>query len=89
MQEENYNSVSEFRFLDPSEYADLGPRIGRIYGYDEFINKLRKIGLNVLLPGDGPPAETGSLGSEGPIDDAKVAGWIQRPFMIEYEAVVL
>ena len=85
MQEENYEAVSEYRFLDPAEYAELGPRIGRIYGYDEFITKLRKIGLNCFYREMGHAQKLALWVYKKDTDDAKVACWIQRPFMVEYE----
>ena len=87
MREENYNSVSEYRFLDPSEYADLGPRIGRIFSYDEFISKLRKIGIKCFYREMGHPQKLALWVYEAFQSDACVACWIQRPFMIEYEQV--
>ena len=87
MREENYNSVSEFRFLDPSEYADLGPRIGQIYSYDEFISKLRKIGITCFYREMGHPQKLALWVQKNSLTEPQVAGWIQRPFMIEYEVV--
>ena len=87
MREENYNSVSEFRFLEPSEYADLGPRIGTIYSYDEFISKLRKIGIKCFYREMGHPQKLALWVQKDSLTEPQVAGWIQRPFMIEYEVV--
>jgi hypothetical protein len=87
MREENYNSVSEFRFLDPSEYKDLGPRIGQIYGYDEFISKLRKIGIKCFYREMGHPQKLALWVQKNSMTEPQVACWVQRPFMIEYEQV--
>lgn len=87
MREENYNSVSEFRFLDPSEYAELGPRIGQVYSHDEFISKLRKIGLTCFYREMGHDQKLALWVQKDGMTEPQVAGWVQRPFMIEYEVV--
>lgn len=86
--EENYNMVSEYRFLDPSEYDDLGPRIGRIYSYDQFIEKLRKeFKLTCFYREMGHPQKLALWVQKNGMVQPEVACWIQRPFMVEYEVV--
>lgn len=86
-QEENYEMVSEYRFLDPKEYKDIKPRIGRILGYDEFISILRNdCGLTCFYREMGHPQKLALWVKRSSISpDAECACWIQRPFMIEYE----
>ena len=83
--EGNYAAVSEYRFLDPAEYAEFGPRIGTIYGHDEFINKLRKIGLTCFYREMGHDQKLALWVQKDGMTEPQVACWIQRPFMIEYE----
>ena len=85
--EENYAIASEYRFLDPAEYKDIKPRIGRIISYDQFIGILRNdCGLKCFYREMGHPqklalwVQKDSLSSE-----AVCACWTQRPFMVEYE----
>lgn len=84
--EENYQAVSEYRFLDPAEYADFGPRIGRIYSHDQFITKLRsEFGLTCFYREMGHDQKLALWVRKDGISEPQVACWIQRPFMIEYE----
>jgi len=87
-QEENYNAVSEYRFLDPKDYADIEPRIGRKFTYEQFINKLRhECKLKCFYREMGHPQKLALWAFKSTGGEPEVACWCQRPVMIEYEVV--
>ena len=86
--EENYNLVSEYRFLNPADYADIGPRIGTRYTHEQFIGKLRDAcKLKCFYREMGHPQKIALWGFKPGFTEPEVACWCQRPVMIEFEVV--
>lgn len=86
--EGNAEIAKEYQWVKPEEYADLGPRIGRIYTYQEFISILRnKCKLNCFYREMGHPQKIALWVQRDERTEPEVACWVQRPQMIEYEVM--
>jgi hypothetical protein len=86
--EGNAQSAKEYQWVKPEEYADLGPRKGRILSYEQFINILRdKCKLTCFYREMGHPQKLALWVQKDGTVQPELAGWCQRPFMIEYEVV--
>lgn len=81
------NMVKHHQFLTPDEYADIGPRIGRIMHHAVFIHKLRtECHLNCWYT-QHVHSQKATLVVNRRGEEREVACWIQQGFMIEYEVV--
>ena len=88
LKEENSAMVKEFQWITPEEYADIGPRIGRIYSYEQFINLLRdKCKLKCFYREMGNSQKLALWVQKNECTEPELACWVQRPYMIEYEVV--
>lgn len=76
-------TAKQYQWIHPSEYADEGPRIGKIIHSSEFINRLRKNEKVQFWYRDHPqPGKVTLLWSKGFLPE--VACWAQLGFMPEY-----
>lgn len=83
----NEEVAKEYQFLHPDEYADEGPRIGKIMHSSEFINKLRdECGLQCWYRSHPQPKKITLVVKREGIDP-EVACWAQDGFMPEFEIV--
>lgn len=88
--EGNAEIAKEYQWVTPEEYADIGPRIGRILSYSEFITILRnKCGLKCFYREMGHPQKIAlwAFKPEREFGEPEVVGWVQRPYQIEYEVM--
>ena len=87
-QEGNREIAKEYQFVKPEEYADIGPRRGKIYTYDQFITILRtKCKLNCWYREMNHPQKLALVAQKDGFSLPEVVGWVQRPYMQEYEVV--
>lgn len=85
LREENTAMVSEYRWLHLSEYANEGPRIGRIIHSSKFITILRKeLGLHCWYTAHPLPGRLTLLVSRNGSQPREVGCWLQGGFMTEY-----
>ena len=81
----NYELGKQYRWVSPEEYADEGPRIGRIIHSSEFINILRnKCGLKTWYRQHPQERKLTLLVSRDGGMTYEVACWAQQGFMPEY-----
>lgn len=86
--EGNAGIAAQYQWVKPEEYADMGPRIGRIYSYDQFINILRdKCKLTCFYREMGHPQKLALWVQKDGMSEPQVACWVHRPYMIEYEVM--
>lgn len=87
-EEGNRELGKQYQWVKPEEYADEAARLGRVLGYDEFISILRnKCGLRCFYREMGSPQKLALWIHKDYMTEAKCAGWVQRPFMREWEVV--
>lgn len=88
LKEENSASVDEFKFVKESEYADIGPRMGRILSYADFINILRdKCHLKCFYREMSKNQKLALWVHKDYMTTPELACWVQRPYMIEFEVM--
>jgi hypothetical protein len=76
--------AKEYQWLHPSEYADEGPRIGRIIHSSVLLNKLRKeCGLNCFYR-QHPQVGKITLLVKRDTPELEVGCWVQNGFMPEF-----
>lgn len=86
--EGNAEIAKQYQWVKPEEYADLGPRAGKILTYDEFITILRtKCKLTCFYREMGHDQKLALWVQKDAMTLPEVACWVQRPFMIEYEVM--
>lgn len=86
--EGNAAIASQYQWVKPEEYADMGPRIGRILTYDQFINILReKCKLTCFYREMGHDQKLALWVQKDGMTVPEVACWVQRPYLIEYEVM--
>jgi hypothetical protein len=86
--EGNREIAKEYQWVKPEEYADIGPRIGRVLTHEQFINILRdKCKLHCFYREMGHPQKIALWVKRNGISEPESVGWCQRPYMIEYEVV--
>jgi len=84
----NQEISKEYQWLHPSEYAEEGPRIGRILHSSEFINKLRnKCKLKCWYSDHPQPKKLTLLVQRTDLVAPEVGCWVQFGFMPEYSIV--
>jgi hypothetical protein len=75
----------QYQFIDPKEYADVKPRVGRPMHSAELINRLRQIGIQCWYR-QHPHADKLVLVVQrkliGPLE---IAGWVQAGWTTEFE----
>lgn len=85
LKEENAAMVSEYRWLQPSEYADAGPRMGKIIHSSKLITILRKeCGLHCWYTTHPLPGRLTLLVSKNGSQPREVGCWLAGGFMPEY-----
>lgn len=86
--EQNDETAKEYQFLHPDEYADEGPRIGRIMHSSEFITKLRDdCKLKCWYREHPQPRKVTLMVQPKPGLPPEVACWVQEGFMPEFSIV--
>lgn len=79
------DAAKQYQWVHPSEYADEGPRKGRIMHSSELINRLRKIGLKCWYRDHPQPRKlTLLVQKNGGLLPPEVGCWVQSGFMPEY-----
>lgn len=78
--------AKQYQWLHPSEYADEGPRIGKIRHSSEFINLLRNNNhrLKFWYRDHPQPSKVTLLWDVDGITKPEVACWVQEGYMPEY-----
>lgn len=80
----NYELASQYRWVSPEEYADQGPRIGRIMHSSELITLLRKkCGMQCWYR-DHPQPRKVTLVAKRDYAEPEVGCWVQQGYMPEY-----
>lgn len=77
-------SAKEYQFIKPGEYADEGPRVGRVMSHAEFINTLRKAGIRCWYRQHPQHDKVTLLCSKSSVQEPEVACWVQFGQMPEY-----
>lgn len=83
----NEDVAKQYQWIHPSEYADEGPRIGRVMTHEEFIGKLRQhCKEHQWFYRDHPQPRKVTLLYSDPYanQEPQVACWAQAGFMPEY-----
>lgn len=79
----NQELAKQYQWLHPDEYADAGPRIGRIRHSSEFLNLLRKCGINCWYRQHPQPKKlTLMVHRFGSVPE--IACWVQEGYVPEY-----
>lgn len=84
--ERNDNIAKEYQWVDPKDYQDFEARRGRIFSYEQFINKLRDdCKLKCFYREMGHPQKLALWAFKNGETEPVMACWVQRSFMIEFE----
>lgn len=87
-EEGNRELAKEYQWVKPEEYEDGEVRIGRVLSYTEFINILReKCKLKCFYREMGHSQKLALWVHKDYMTEAKSAGWVQRPYMQEWEVI--
>jgi hypothetical protein len=81
-QEQNQTLAKEYQWLEPSEYADAGARVGTVMHSSEFINKLRKAGVKCWYKTHAMPRMVTLIIQRNSLP-TEVGCWVQLGFMPE------
>jgi len=88
LKEENSQMVKEYQWLHPSEYADAGPRMGRILHSSKLITILRKqLGLHCWYTTHPLPGRLTLLVSRNGSQPREVGCWLMGGFQPEYSVM--
>jgi hypothetical protein len=83
LQENNEHSAKEYQWLDPSEYADAGARIGKVKGVATFITELQRAGMTCWYRRHPHKDKLTIVAVNPRSHEAEVACWVQFGYMPE------
>lgn len=81
-QEQNAELAKEYQWVEPSEYADEGARVGTPMHSSTFITKLQQAGVNCWYRFHGQPRKV-TLVVQRPGKEPEVGCWVQLGFAPE------
>jgi hypothetical protein len=79
----NEGIAKQYQWLDPSDYADVEARIGKVMSHAEFITKLRQLGVLCFYREHMHPDKLTLLWQPNSQTDLEVACWVQYGMMPE------
>lgn len=82
-QEINEDIAKQYQWINPTDYADVEARIGKVMPHSEFITKLRQAGVSCHYRQHPHPDKATLLYTKNGVAEPEVACWVQMGQMPE------